>query len=252
MSLILLVIVGLLAVFLLLALVSPLLISAMSRLSPGPKNRQQAVKNGRELIAKSRTIVAVGAHPDDIEWYTGGTLAALKDKGARIIAIMVTDGGNLSKERKAEQLEAARIIGYEKVVFLGYPDASLQNQSQDEISAKIAKVYEQYKPDTVITFDSFDQAPVYHHPDHIAAGKQAVSAAKRMDIENVYLFHSGSPDTWVDISEFIELKAKAREAHKTQNKWWLLPFRMGDAIRRSSSMEGQKAGLDYAESFRKF
>ncbi|MFZ3062408.1 MAG: PIG-L family deacetylase [Actinomycetota bacterium] len=86
-------------IYLLFLAISPLLVAFLNLINTGPKDRQAAVKNGKELLETAKTVVVVGAHPDDIEWYTGGTLARLSKDGVRVIVIMATDGGKLNKTR---------------------------------------------------------------------------------------------------------------------------------------------------------
>lgn len=245
------IVVGLVAAYAVFLILSPLLVAIMFSLGARPDNREQARRNGDALLRDAKMVVAVGAHPDDIEWYAGGTLARLSGSGARIVVVMVTDGGRLSRERRREQLEAADIVGYERVIFLDYPDGSLAKQSRREVIDKIRSVYRDYRPDTLITFDADNQGPVYHHPDHIAAGKTAVKAAALEAIPHIYLFHSGGPDTWVDISESLSTKIRGRAAHRTQTKWLLTPFGMGYIVKEAAFLDGRKAGLTYAEPFRK-
>jgi len=238
-------------IYLLFLIASPFLVASIQLFNPAPKNRNIALQNGKELLDKTKTVVAVGAHPDDIEWYSGGTLARLSRNGIRVIVVMATDDGRRKNTRQAEQLKAAQALRYEKVIFLGYPDGSLKKQPKQEIINKLEKIYQDYQPDTLITFDPYNQAPFYHHLDHIAAGKAAIEAALQMNIPNIYLFHSGGSDTWVDISKEIGLKVKGREAHKSQTKWFLTPFGMGYIIREAAFLDGLKVGLRYAEPFRK-
>lgn len=248
-----LIIIGIIAGLCLLFLVAgPLLASFMHSLNAGPEDKEKALKNGKELLAAAKTVVAVGAHPDDLEWYAGGTLARLARQGARVIVIMATDDDRRKETRRAEQLKAAGLLDYEKVIFLGYPDGALAEQPRDEVAEKIKQVYLDYRPDTLITFDSYDQAPVYHHSDHIAAGKAAIEAAERAGIARIYLFHSGKNDTWVDISSEIDLKIKGRDAHRSQTRWFLAPLGADSIMKRLAGAEGSRVGLEYAESFRKF
>lgn len=241
-----------LATYLFFLALSPFFIAFLHLINPGPKNKHAALKKGEALLAAARTVAVVGAHPDDLEWYAGGTLARLSKNGTRIIAIMATDGGRLSKMRHAEQLKAASVLKYREVFFLDYPDGSLNTQPQEEVVDKIVRIYQKYQPNTVITFDPYNQGPLYHHPDHIAAGKAAIMAAVQMNIPRIYLFHSSKSDTWVDTSKDIDLKIRGREAHKSQTKWFLTPFGMGYIIREVAFVDGRKVGLKYAEAFRKF
>jgi len=230
----------------------PIFMAVLHWINRGPESKNSAIKNGKQLMGATKTVIAVGAHPDDIEWYAGGTLAKLSKNSERVIVVMATDDGRRKKTRQDEQMKAARILGYEKVIFLGYPDGLLKEQQEQEIVGKLKKIYQKYKPDTIITFDPDIQAPLYHHSDHIAIGKLAVRAVSQEDIPHVYLFHSGAPDTWVDISKEIKLKAEAREAHRSQTKRYLTPFGMSYIIKEVAFIDGLKAGLAYVESFRKF
>lgn len=243
--------VGAYALFLLL---TPVFAAIVSALGPAPKDRAKARASGETLLREAKTIVAVGAHPDDIEWYAGGTLAEAVQRGARVIVVMVTDGGRrgLAGRRHEEQLKAARVMGYERVIFLDYPDGSLAASPKQEVEAKLASAYREYQPDTLITFDPFDQGPLYRHPDHLAAGAAAVAAAGSAGLTHVFLFHSSKPDTWVDVSDTVGIKIEGRAAHRSQTKLFLTPFGTGPMIRETAFLEGRKADLAYAESFRKF
>ncbi len=240
-------------IYLLLILGSPLFLAILHQLNPGPKDKKEALKQGNRLLEQTKTVVAVGAHPDDIEWYTGGTLDVLIKKGVDVVVIMLTDGGKNSDPdvRKKEQLAAAHTIGYKKVFFFNYPDGQLDEQNQNEVIEKIKEVYKQYNADTIISFDPYVQGPLYHHKDHIAAGKAAIKAAKQSNIEKVYLFHSGRPDTWVNIANGIKAKIKGRAAHKSQTRWFLTPFGMDYIIKETAWLDGRKAGIKYAEAFHK-
>lgn len=74
------VIVVLIILFTALFSVLPLIMRNRAR----PKDRAQAIANGKELYRKTQVVLAVGAHPDDIEWYAGGTLATLKLEGKKL------------------------------------------------------------------------------------------------------------------------------------------------------------------------
>src|SRR3954462_9350026 len=83
------------------------------------------------------SVLAVAAHPDDIEFMAGGTLAAWIDQGALVHYLLVTDGWGASRDphqnavalaaqRRDEQRAAAAIMGVESVTFLGYRDAEVE------------------------------------------------------------------------------------------------------------------------------
>ena len=89
-----------------------------------------ALSAGTELLGGKKVLVVVG-HPDDLEWYVGGTLRRLSDLGAEVQVVVATDGekgpnrtrvADLPAARRQEQLAAAQINGYARVRFLGLPD----------------------------------------------------------------------------------------------------------------------------------
>jgi LmbE family N-acetylglucosaminyl deacetylase len=81
----------------------------------------------------ARRVLGVGAHPDDLEWYAGGTIAKLAREGAEITFVVCTDGERgtydptvdaqrLAAQREVEQRNAAQTLGVKEVIFLGYAD----------------------------------------------------------------------------------------------------------------------------------
>src|SRR6186997_3084301 len=103
-----------------------------------------------------RSILAVAAHPDDIEFMAGGTLAAWIDQGALVHYLLVTDGcggsrdphqttAALAEQRRHEQRAAAAILGVASVTFLGYRDAEVEPSQQLRLA--IARVIRQIQPE---------------------------------------------------------------------------------------------------------
>lgn len=233
----------------------------LTRVLSRPTDARQAVANGETLFKEAKVVGAVGAHPDDIEYWASGTLARLVREKKRVIVVIGIDTPSIRQIRRNEQLEAARIVGYEKVFFLGYPDRGLADQPEEEVAVRIEDIFRNYKADTLITFDAEFQNLIYRHPDHRAAGEDALIAAQIYRMPHIYLFHSSRPDTFTDISGFTDTKAKAMAAHRSQQerrRWWtylLLFIRLGNQhdsfVLRASQAEGEKVGLKYAESFRK-
>lgn len=225
------------------------------------KDPGKALHKGKEFIERSQTVVAVGAHPDDIEWWAGGTLALLNQLGKTVIVVIATDTEGLAEVRRKEQLEAAKILGYDKVIFLGYKDGKLMEASLPDLKSKIKDIIQKASADTMITFDSEFPSYIYRHPDHIRAGQAAIDAAKELSVPKIYLFHTSKPDIAVDITPVIEKKLNAYEAHKSQhqNKQWIrfiFPFlpNLGETakerLRKQSQMLGDSINVEYAEFFR--
>lgn len=122
-------------------------------------------------------ILAIGAHPDDIEFYAGGTLAKRADEGDEVVIVVATDGRNgsydgikpvnLAKIRRREQDRAAQVIGAKKVVHLGFADGSLEDNVK-KLKIVLLQLLIEERPEIVFTFDPQKQYILHEdfHPDH--------------------------------------------------------------------------------------
>ena len=191
-------------------------------------------------------ILAVGAHPDDIDFVAGGTLALWVSQGAAVTYCVITDGDagghdrSVAREsvaglRRREQREAAAAIGVTDVVFLGYQDGALA--VSPELRRDLARVIRRVRPEVIIC-----QSPERNwwgrvqanHPDHLAAG-EATLCAVYPDARNpfafpelmadglepyhvgaVWLAHSAHPDRAVDVTGSVEGKVEALARHVSQ------------------------------------
>jgi LmbE family N-acetylglucosaminyl deacetylase len=128
-------------------------------------------------LAVPACALAIGAHPDDIEFGCGGTLAKWAKAGAAIHHLVLTDGAKGSWDpeadvaalvalRQEEQCRAARLLGGGAVTFLGRPDGSLQNGSSEQWD--VSRCIRAIKPDVVLAHDPWRRYRL--HPDHRAAG----------------------------------------------------------------------------------
>jgi len=115
-----------------------------------------------------KNILAIGAHPDDIEIGCGGTLVGLRDLGYRIFYLIVTSGeeGSLSatktlttERRELEAQRAAEVLGASSVLFLREPDGLTFYTK--ECKSKIVSVIRELKPEMIFTHAASD-----HFPDH--------------------------------------------------------------------------------------
>ena len=226
----------------------------------------------------SRAMVVV-AHPDDAEWGCSGTVAGLCRKGWEVVHVICTDGskgsddpnvtsGELVKTRRAEQLEAARILGLKHVEFLNYPDSYLTPSL--ELRKDIARAIRKHKPDVLICANpnrDLSESFYIGHPDHQAAAEAALSAvfptARDLltypDLLEEGLLPHKVREVWAMIgpdraNHFVELSEedletaiKALEAHFSQ-----VPPDAGDHVREWRSRNGKKKGLEYAEAFKVF
>jgi len=159
-------------------------------------------------------ILAIGAHPDDIEFGCGGALIKYTQKGNRLFLLVMTGGGmgGASSVRQQEQETSKDILGAEKIYWGGYEDTHLIVDV--ELIGKIEAVIAEVKPDFI-----FCHFPDDTHQDHRHLA-QAIMSATRY-IRNV-LFYEGpttqnfNPQVFVDISDTLERKVAALKAHRSQ------------------------------------
>jgi len=135
------------------------------------------LEQGPEPLATPSRVLAIGAHPDDIEFGSGATLARWASEGSHIIMAIVTDGSKgtwdadvdperLAAMRREEQGAAARRIGAAEVVHLGYVDGELEYTM--ELRSRMARLIREHRPDVVLSHDPWQRYQM--HPDHRAAG----------------------------------------------------------------------------------
>lgn len=161
-------------------------------------------------------IIAMSAHPDDMELEAGGTLAKFTEKGHSTYHIILTSDGN--NQRKKEAIDASHILGIKEVFFFDRKDTELK--CDGETISEVDTLIDQIRPDFYISHHPFDS-----HQDHKSAAELMFAVARRGKIKNVL---SGSPlpyrpnvftfrpQFFVDITDTINIKIEALKAHKSQ------------------------------------
>ena len=193
-------------------------------------------------------ILAIGAHPDDIEIGCGGTLTKYADRGHRVFSMVMTGGGQggESDVRHNEQEKAGNIIGVEKIYWGGYEDTHLVvNQ---ELIAKIEKVICDICPSFI-----FCHYPDDTHQDHRHLSQATQSAAR--NLRNVLFYegpttHGFNPQVFVDIGETLERKIKALQAHESQvTKTNIEDLSIIEIARASANFRGIQGRVKCGEAF---
>ena len=190
-----------------------------------------------DLPPPSRAL-AIGAHPDDIEFGAGGTLAKWAAAGCEIFHLVCTDGSKGSWDpdedrarlvalRQEEQRNASRALGGTgEVVFLGWPDGELECGLRQRW--EVAYWIRQFKPDLVLGHDPWRRYRL--HPDHRNAGFLAtdgIVAARDPHFfpeqnlphhrpSTLLLWEADEPDHVEDVTPFVETKFAALMCHATQ------------------------------------
>lgn len=180
--------------------------------------------------------LAVGAHPDDIEFGCGATLAKWAGEGCRIHHLVLTDGakgtwdetedpGALARQRRIEQIEAARRLGGGDVVFLDVPDGELESDMTGRRA--VCAVIRRVQPDVVLGHDPWRRYRL--HPDHRHAGwlvVDGVVAARDPGFfaeagpahrpRALLLWEADEPNHVEDAGPGFEAKVAALLAHRSQ------------------------------------
>jgi LmbE family N-acetylglucosaminyl deacetylase len=224
-----------------------------------------------KLDFRSERVLAVVAHPDDAELFCAGTLARAKGDGAAIGICVLCQGDkgqsseplkNLAGIRRKEMAASVELLGAE--LFLGgEPDGTLADIPSQRL--KLVESFRQFKPTLVLA-----HWPEDYHPDHRAASQLAEAAswfcASRghrtrspalkappalwwMDTMNM---HGFTPDFYVNISQFVNVKTQMLACHQSQlRRGKDADFSpLAELMRVQFRARGLQAGVDAAEAFR--
>lgn len=224
-------------------------------------------------------LLAVMAHPDDVDFGSAGTMAWLVDHGVHVTYCIVTDGDaggsdrsmprhEMAAIRRREQTAAARTVGVKDLVFLGYPDGRLE--STLELRRDISKVIREVRPQVVVcqSPDRNMDRIFASHPDHLAAGEAAMCAVypdARNPFAHTELLDAGlepwsAPEIWVsghpdpsdgvDVTDYVDRKVEALLCHASQHPDPEgMQARVGEWMRRTAVELGMPEGR-MAEAFR--
>ncbi len=157
-------------------------------------------QNGGDSLPPMATLVCFHAHPDDECIQTGGTMARAAADGHRVVLVVATrgehgevvpdvldDGEALWQRRIAETFDAARIIGAQRVEFLGYVDSGMVGEPQNDApysfwsadveaaARRLGAILEEESADVLTAYDHHGG---YGHPDHIQVHRVGLRAAE--------------------------------------------------------------------------
>jgi len=208
-----------------------------------------AVGAGRVKIAEryaGKTVLAVGAHADDVELAVGGTMARLRRGGARVVMVVISLPGDY-KTRLREAERAADILGCELRVLMADGSRRIEDLKSYELVAMIDREVKELAPAAMLT-----HGPSEFHRDHVLVHEACVSS-QRLRYFDFFTYHPNfcrpvpvafHPRAYVDITETIETKMRAIEAHQSQFKCRGLGI---DIYRDIARLNGRMVGVQYAE-----
>ncbi len=215
-------------------------------------------------MAAERTVLAIGAHPDDVEIGMGGTIAALVAAGHRVTILDLTNGEptpmGSPERRRAESEEAARVLGVARRITLGLPNRYLEDTVENRTA--VAEVIREVRPELL-----FIPYWVDAHPDHVAAERLSEAArfyAKLTKTEmrgepfyparilhficTHYRLHI-EPAFVVDVTGGIERKLEAVACYRSQFNETRGNLGVLDVIRTVAQYWGSRIRRPYGEPF---
>ena len=190
-----------------------------------------------------KTALTIFAHPDDMEFSCGGTLAKWAKAGCEITVVLCTSGNvgthddvkytkaSLLKTREREQRAAIKHLGIKRLVFLRHNDCQLV--ADLTLRKELVGLIRKHKPEVVICGDPsmvFWGDNRINHPDHRAAATAAIDAifpccemellwpklGKAHKVHGIYVRAMDGINTWIDVSDTLDAKLKALREHHSQ------------------------------------
>jgi LmbE family N-acetylglucosaminyl deacetylase len=193
-------------------------------------------------------ILAIGAHPDDVEFGCGGTLIKYARQGHDVSLLVMTDGGGGGdgRIRRQEQQAAGDTLGASRLFWGEYPDTAIPLDR--ESIQRVERVILDVRPDFIFVHSQDDT-----HQDHRHLSAATITATRYT--RNV-LFYEGpttqnfSPNVFVDIAGVLEDKIAALQAHKSQvTKTNIEGMSILDIVQSSAHFRGIQGRVKNAEAF---
>jgi LmbE family N-acetylglucosaminyl deacetylase len=219
-----------------------------------------------------RVLVAV-AHPDDAEFWAGGTIARWTDAGVEVTYCILTNGDaggydpallreEIPRIRQAEQQKAAALLGVHDVRFSSLAEGELRRDSRD-LHLELVGTIRQVRPQVVVTWSPEWNWQRFRscHPDHLATGRAVLTAIypdagnqfalphlrddeglEPWTVREAWLLNSPQREVnhYVDITETFDRKVAAVRAHASQIKD---PNTLADRLRERIARNTTAAGL---------
>lgn len=243
-------------------------------------NLHPDLARSREDVLAPTRVLAIGAHPDDIEFGCGGSLAKWAAAGAHVTMVVVTDGSKgtwdrslepsrLAAIRRAEQQAAAQRLGASEVVTLDHVDGELEYSMA--LRAEMCLQIRTHRPDVLVSHDPWQRYQL--HPDHRATGMAAVDGMvaardhlffpeQGLDAHRpaaMLLWSADAPDHREDITAWFDTKIEALLEHSSQSTTTMGGAVSGDEARQAfatrlramATAAAEESPFQLAEAFKR-
>ncbi|MEI6876498.1 MAG: PIG-L deacetylase family protein [Spirochaetota bacterium] len=220
-------------------------------------------------------ILAIGAHPDDVEFYCAGTLLKYARAGHRVFITLTTSGNigsnviegreEIARIRELEQLESAKLYNNAQVRFLRNDDEGLLDSPK--LRGDLIDAIRWASPDVIFTHFPGDMSTDHNVTGAVVGrvmlslpGKNVPAKEAPMTTAPVLFYWDTAaglhfePEAYVDVSDTMEEKLEALALHKSQFAW-LSTFQdvsLTEHSRIMGSYRGLAVGRKYAEGFRAY
>ncbi len=226
------------------------------------------------LVPVPQSALAVFAHPDDPDVACGATLSLWASQGCEVHTVICARGekgtldpsvdpDDLAARRLAELSAAGEVLGIAEQHLLGHPDGEIP---EDRLYSEIVGIVRTLRPHTVICPDPeavFFGSEYFNHRDHRRVGWATLDAVAPAAALPHYFTEHGPPhqvaevlmsgsllaDCWVEVGNALEAKTAAVRCHASQSLGD--DEGVADLLRRRAAEAGRRAGVPYAEAFRR-
>jgi LmbE family N-acetylglucosaminyl deacetylase len=205
-----------------------------------------ALRTGGTPARQPRRVLAIGAHPDDLELACGGTLAKFVDSGHEVQGLVMSDGtrGGDPLKRFLDAQRGAAFMGLTGMTHHNFTDTELNRHSQEMVGV-IEAAIARYNPDIILTHSNHDQ-----HQDHQAVHMATLRAARQhhsiLCYESPSATREFSPSVFIDIDDYLDAKVQAVRMHSDQ---LAKPYMTPERVRGIASFRGGQARRRVAEAY---
>lgn len=222
-------------------------------------------------------VLAISAHPDDLEFGAAGTVARWVDEGWEVHYAIATSGQRgvqdvrsdpveFGEVREEEARKAAAVCGVTSVAFLGFMDSEVAYGPT--LLESLSREFRRRRPHRLVAMktDPILGDAFVNHPDHRFVGQASLDITvsggttaaifphllldEGLDpwkgLEEIWLMGPGEGPVAVDITTTIDRKVEALRAHESQ----VADMDVDELVRRFTAENGRREGYDYAERFR--
>jgi LmbE family N-acetylglucosaminyl deacetylase len=224
-------------------------------------------------MTKQAQVMVITPHPDDAEFGVAGTVARWVIEGKSVIYVVCTSGDKgtsdpnmkpdeLARIREQEQLAATKLLGVSEVIFLRYPDQTLEDTT--EFRKDLVRLIRLYQPETVVTADPYRR--YIWHRDHRITGQVTLDAVfpyardrltypdlleeglEPHKVKEVLLWGTEDANYRSDITDTFDIKVDALRCHQSQIGDYLSP-EMKERLRQWFKELAKEEDFELAEAF---